>query len=146
MRKLLKKIDKTFDVAQKGFGRPKSVSTNDNIELVEKLILSQENQPGTHSTPTKIAHELNVNCRSVFRITDQDLDIRPMRKAKVEKPTNSNIEEPTISSRKLLSMYTQKELQTAFFSGEKIFKLKQLYNSHNDVLNVLKEMKEKRDV
>ena len=77
---------------------------------------------------------------------DQDLDIRPMRKTKVEKPTNSNIEEPTISSRKLLSMYTQKKLQTAFFSGEKIFKLKQLYNSHNDVLNVLKEMKEKRDV
>ena len=77
---------------------------------------------------------------------DQDLDIRPMRKTKVEKPTNSNKEEPTIRSRKLLSMYTQKKLKTAFFSGEKIFKLKQLYNSHNDVLNVLKEMKEKRDV
>ena len=77
---------------------------------------------------------------------DQDLDIRPMRKTKVEKPTNSNNEEPTIRSRKLLSMYTQKKLKTAFFSGEKIFKLKQLYNSHNDVLNVLKEMKEKRDV
>ena len=144
MRKLLKKIDKTFDVAQKGFGRPKSVSTNDNIELVEKLILSQENQPGTHSTPAKIAHELNINCRSVSRIIDQDLDIRPMRKTKVEKPTNSNNEEPTIRSRKLLSMYTQKKLKTAFFSGEKIFKLKQLYNSHNDVLNVLKEMREKK--
>ena len=39
MRKLLKKIYKTFDIAQKGFGRPKSVSTNENIELVEKLIL-----------------------------------------------------------------------------------------------------------
>ena len=146
MRKLLKKIDKTFDIAQKGFGRPKSVSTNENIELVEKLILSQENQPGTHSTPAKIAHELNINCRSVSRIIDQDLDIRPMRKTKVEKPTNSNIEEPTISSRKLLSMYTQKKLQTAFFSGEKIFKLKQLYNSHNDVLNVLKEMRGKKEM
>ena len=39
VRKLLKKIDKTVDIAQKGFGRPKSVSTNENIELVEKLIL-----------------------------------------------------------------------------------------------------------
>ena len=79
MRKLLKKIGKTFDIAQKGFGRPKSVSTNESIELVEKLILSQEDQPGTHSTPAEIAYELNINCRSVSRIIDQDLDIRPMR-------------------------------------------------------------------
>ena len=39
-----------------------------------------------------------------------------------------------IHLRKLLSKYTQKTLQTAFFGDEKIFKGKQLYNSHNIVL------------
>ena len=45
-----------------------------------------------------------------------------------------------IRSKKLLSKYTQKTFQTAFFNDKKIFKLKQLYNSHNDVLHVLKKM------
>ena len=76
----MKKIDKTFDIAQKGFGWPKSVSTNENIELVEKLILSQENQPGTHSTPAKIAHELNTDPWSVSHIIDQDLGLCPLIK------------------------------------------------------------------
>ena len=43
--------------------------------------------------------------------------------------------------RKLLSNFTQKALQTAFFSDEKIFKVKSHYNSHNDVVYVLKKMR-----
>ena len=46
-----------------------------------------------------------------------------------------------IDSRKLLSKYTQKTLQTAFFGDEKIYKAKQLYNSHNDVVNAPKKMR-----
>ena len=38
-------------------------------------------------------------------------------------------------------MYTQKTLETAFFCDEKTFKMKQLYNSHNDVVYVLKKMR-----
>ena len=46
-----------------------------------------------------------------------------------------------IHSRKLLSKYTQKTLQTAFFGDENIFKVKQPYNSHNDVVNAPKKMR-----
>ena len=46
-----------------------------------------------------------------------------------------------IRSRKLLSKYIQKTLQSAFFSDEKIFKVKQLYNSRNDVVYVPKKMR-----
>ena len=45
-----------------------------------------------------------------------------------------------ILSRKLLSKYTQKTL-TAFFSDEKIFKMKKLYNSYNDVVYVQQKMR-----
>ena len=44
-----------------------------------------------------------------------------------------------IHSRKLLPKFTQKILQTAFLGDEQIFKVKQLYNSHNDVVYVPKK-------
>ena len=44
--------------------------------------LSQEDQPETHSTPAGITRELNVECQSVFRIIDQDLDLHLIRKHK----------------------------------------------------------------
>ena len=51
----------------------------------------------------------------------------------------SNIEKCMIRSRKLLSKYTQKTLQTAFFSEEKVFKVKELCNSYNGVFHVPKK-------
>ena len=63
-------------------------------------------------------------------LIDQELDLHPMRKCKVQKLTDLNTEQWMIRSRKLLSKFTQK---TAFFNNEKIAKVKQLYNFHNDV-------------
>ena len=40
-----------------------------------------------------------------------------------------------------MSNYTQKTLQTAFFSDEKMFKMEKLYNSHNEVVYDPKEMR-----
>src|SRR6218665_669594 len=46
--KLLKKIDETGTVERKpGSGKTRTV---ENVELVERLVLSQENAPGTHKT------------------------------------------------------------------------------------------------
>ena len=114
-------------------GRPKSVCTEENVKLIEEIILSQEGQPVTHSTPAEIACELIIDRRSVSRIIDQGLDLCPLRTRKVQKLTDSNIEKHIIRSRKLLSKYSQKTFQIAFFSDERIFKAKQLYNSRNDM-------------
>ena len=125
MLKLLKKIDETCDVARKEGLRPKSARTEENIELVEEMILSQEDKPGSPSRPAEITCELNIERPSVSYIIAQDLDCRPLRKHKVQKFTDSNNEKRTIGSRKLLSKYTQKT-EIAFFSDKKIFKVKQL--------------------
>ena len=51
-------IDETGGIARKeGSKQPKTVRTEANIKLVEEMILSRENQPGTHS----IAAKLQVN-------------------------------------------------------------------------------------
>ena len=65
MKKLLKKIDESGDIARKeGSRQPKSVRIEQNIKLVEEMILSQEDQPGTHSTPVEITCELNIDLSS----------------------------------------------------------------------------------
>ena len=105
------------------------------------MIFSQEDQPGTHSTPAVIAREPNIDRRLVSRVIDQDLGLLPYRKLKVQKFIDSNIENHLFHSRKLLSKFAQKTLQTAFFSDEKIFKVNKLYNSHNNVVYVRKKMR-----
>ena len=47
-----------------------------------------------------------------------------------------------IRSRKLLSTNNQKTLQTGFFRDQKIFKVKQLYNPHNDAVYLLKKIRQ----
>ena len=48
LQALLKKIDETGSIERrKGSGRPRSAMTEENIEGVEKLILSQD-EPGSH--------------------------------------------------------------------------------------------------
>ena len=116
-KKLLKKIDKTGEVAWKGGSeRPKSVRTEENTELVEEMILSQEGQPGTHSTLLHV--NLTWSLISVPLI-DQDLDLHSLKKGKAQIFTDSNTEKPMIHLRKVLSKYTHKTLQTAFFSDKK---------------------------
>ena len=97
------------------------------------MILSQEDQPGTHPTPADIAREPNIDRLSVSRLIDQVLGFRPIRKRQVQKFTDSNIKKRMFHSRKLLSNFTQKTLQTALFSEEKTFKVKKIHNLHNTV-------------
>ena len=69
MKTLLKNIDERGDIERKeGSGRPKSARTEENIEEVQGMILSQEDEPGTHSTPSEIALELRIGVSSVYRI------------------------------------------------------------------------------
>ena len=101
----------------------KKVRTEGNIELRKEMILSQEYQPGAHPTPVDIAREPNIDRRWVSRVNDQNLLFDSLTKRKVQKSADLKIEKHMLHSRKLLSNFTQKTLQPAFFSGEKIFKV-----------------------
>ena len=75
---LLKKIDKTGGIERKkGSGRPKSARTDENIETVEELILSQEEEPGSHKTPRQIERETGISHTSIRRIIKYDLKLTP---------------------------------------------------------------------
>ena len=65
--KLLQKIDQTGSVArQEGSGRPKCSRTEENIDTVEQLAMSQENEePGTHQTLREIEDQTGIPKSSV---------------------------------------------------------------------------------
>ena len=99
----MKKIDETGDVALKeGSGQYRPVRREENIKLVEEIIPSQEDTPGTHSTPSEIAREFNIDCRLVSR----RIGLCPLRKLRVQKLTDSKIEKCMTLSRKFFSKYT----------------------------------------
>ena len=46
---------------KKGSGRPRKSRIQDNIDQVETLVESQEDEPGTHLSQRKIAQTLNIS-------------------------------------------------------------------------------------
>ena len=81
----------------------KKVHTEENIEQKGRMILSQKDQPGAHPTRADIAREPNIDSRSVSHVIGQDLGFHPLRKRKVQKFTDLNIEKHMLHSTKLLS-------------------------------------------
>ena len=142
VKTLIKKIDETGEITRKeGSGRPRTARTEENLEMVEEMILSQEDQPGTHQTPAEIAAELGIHRKQVQQMIDEDLQLKPLRKHKAQSLSDEDMEKRDTRSKRLLKKYTKEVLETAFFSDEKIFKVKQQYNSKNDVCYVPKTMK-----
>ena len=52
--------------------RRRSVRTADNIDLVDKLVLSQEDKPQSHTTVGEISRETGVHQSSVTRGIHKD--------------------------------------------------------------------------
>ena len=78
---LLKKIDETGDVKMReGSGRPKSSTTENNINAVKKLISSQKDKPGTHAMPNEISKMMDIPSTSIRRIIAEDLKWQPFKK------------------------------------------------------------------
>src|SRR6218665_3701092 len=68
--KLLKKIDETGTAERKpGSSKKRTTRTVENVELVERLALSQENAPGTHRTVRQISRDRPIGIPKTARFT-----------------------------------------------------------------------------
>ena len=83
MSKLIEKIDETGNTERKsGSGRKRSVSTVNNIEAVEELILSQDDAPGSHLSLREIDRTLQIPKSSVADIVRNDLHLTYFKRKK----------------------------------------------------------------
>ena len=69
VRRLLKRFQcyGTLD-RRSGSGRPRTVTTEENEMIVEELICSQEENPGTHLSPREIEKETGISRSSIQRM------------------------------------------------------------------------------
>ena len=111
LRNLIKKIDQTWSINRKsGSGRPGSARTNGNIEYVVEEILSQETNPGSHSTPAEISKRLDISESSVQRIVKNDLKLKPFKQTKGHVLSPPDKQKRIVKARKLLKQVTVNKL------------------------------------
>ena len=102
--KLLRKTDETQSVERKaGSGRPRTTRTEENIEIVEEPICSQEDEPKSHKTPREIARETGISYSSVRRIAKFDLNLTPFKRIKGRKLFAKNEEKRKKRAAKLFN-------------------------------------------
>ena len=66
VKRLLKRFKDTGTMnRKKGSGRPRSVTTEENTDLIEELICSLEEATHTHLAPRKIAEQTGISRSSI---------------------------------------------------------------------------------
>jgi hypothetical protein len=132
---LLKKIDSLGSVSRLlGSGRPRSVRTDVNIELVSELVLSQDDKPQTHRTQREIVRETGISRSSVRRIIKNDLRLKCFKKTRAHELTVANKAARLARSRQLLERFPAHLVNFIVFTDEKIFTVASPSNLQNDRL------------
>ena len=116
LRHLLRKTDKTGDFARIPVsGRARTALTNDNVEKVDDLVLSQEENPGTHESQRNIGRIIDILQSSVSGICRQSLDLTAFRKTKIQDMSDAEKLKRVISGNRLLKYLTVVNVNKTFF-------------------------------
>ena len=105
-----------------GSGRPRSARTDENIDAVNELVLSQEGAPNTHRTTRQIARETQVHRSSVRRIIHKDLRLKCVKKRRAQELTAANCAARVTRAKKLLCRFPASAVDFIFFYDEKILR------------------------
>ena len=132
--RLLKKIDNDGTTQRKpGSGRPRSVRTTANIELVHEMICSQDDKPHTHKSPREIERETGLSRTSVQRIVKNDLGLKTFKRVVAQKLNNDCKVKRLRRCRDLLVRFpNDRSVRSVWFTDEKTFTVSNPVNSQND--------------
>jgi DDE superfamily endonuclease len=132
--RLLKTIATTGTAERKKRVRPSR--TNENVETVEQLIMSQEDRPSTHRTVRQIARETGIKKSTVHNIVHKDLRFKCLKKKRAHELTDTNKFARLVRSKQLLRLYPQHRAHFIWFTDEKVFTVASPINPQNDRLYV----------
>jgi len=122
---ICQRVDQRGSATQrkKGSGRPKAARSTENVQKVESLICSQEDQPGTHRSTRQIAAELGISQTSVVRIAKTDLALSSFRRIPGQVLNTATRAKRLARCKKLLRRFSVRKLKRTFFTDEKVFYL-----------------------
>jgi hypothetical protein len=130
---LIRKIDLTGGIERtRGSGRPKTIRTAVNINLVRNLIHSPGNAPGTHKSPREIEREATISHSTVRRIIKLDLLMNVYKRIPVQQLSNVNKEKRLHCCMQLLERFPERSVRRIWFTDEKMFTVSTPINSQND--------------
>jgi len=130
INRLFQKVRETGNVDRcVGSGRPRSARTEENIDIVDDLIVSQEDKPQTHRTVRKIARETGIPRSSVVRIIKKDLRLKCFKRRRPDDLTDQNCAARLTRSRLLLKKFPKSAVDFIFFTDEKVFTVTSPANS-----------------
>jgi hypothetical protein len=135
--RLLRNIKVTGSANRKvGSGRPRSARTHENIAAVEELVMSQEDQPGTHLSVRQIAKQTAINRESVRNIVHKDLRLKALKRKRAQELTTANKLTRLVRCKQLLRQFPQHRVHFIWYTDEKIFTVAPPVNPQNDRLYV----------
>src|SRR5207248_3904801 len=134
LKKMCQRIDKTGSVVERkvGSGRPKSARSTANIDMVEELICSQEDEPGTSRSTRQIAGEIGISAASVRRIAKVDLSLSSFRRMTVQVVNEATRLKRLTRCKRLMRRSTVIKAKKVFFSDKKLFYVSPPVNNQND--------------
>lgn len=137
VNRLIKNIDETGSAARKaGSGKKRTARTDENIEAVEELIMSQESNPGTHRSIREIARETGISKTTVHMIVHKNLRLKCLKKKRAQELTQANKLTRLVRAKQLLKSYPQHLVHFIWFTDEKVFTVAAPKNPQNDRLYV----------
>ena len=133
VNKAIKRLETTASISPlKKSDRPKTATSNDTLNDVEDLVLSQDSQPGSHSSARVVAKRLGIGRSSVQRLVKKRLGLKSVKRLH-----NPTLPEGTKLRRfqragKLLSRFPTAKVKSMTFQDEKDFTLEVPSNPQNN--------------
>jgi len=122
VNKLLKKLRDTDTVDRRAVSsRPRTARTEENVETVNDLVLSQEDKLQTHRTVHEISWETGIHQSSVFRIVCKDLCLKCFKRCRAQELTDANCAARMKCAKLLLQNCPQSATDFVFFKDKKMF-------------------------
>ena len=142
--RLIKQIDSTGSVERKkGSGRPRTTRCPENVETVQELVMSQEDNPGTHKSVNAIARETGISRSSVQRIVKKDLQLKCFKRKRAQDLTEDSKLKRLVRAKQLLNNYPKSMVPFIFFTDEKLFTVAAPVNAQNDRVYAASNMRKR---
>jgi len=134
VQRLVNKIKETGPFERRpGSGRPVTATTEENGVLVEMLICSQEESPGTHKSPQGIAPMVGISRSSVKRLVKRR-GYKQFKRLKTPRMSETTRQRRTERSGRLADCFEKNPrlIEKCAFQDEKDFTLEVPLNPQND--------------
>jgi len=121
VKQICRRINRNGSAVQRapGSGRPATARTVENIEKVQELICSQQDETATHRSTREIATQLDISQSSVCRIAKTDLRLKSFRRVPAQVINDSTRQKRLERASVLLRRITTRRIKQVFFTDKK---------------------------